>query len=457
VIKIIHGELWSEDFSQLNKLVEDFSSCMRFAFNRFQKDHNSFDEVRNLAKWKYNTLNARQVADAVMLAEQIFNRNGNKKVIFGSRKLWNYLKSGKIDKEEWNNHKNGQIYARGDKSRKGNQITRVVGEKLQITIGYHKFISYKLFIPQKFQTELQCLLASGQAYNVRLIKKDKTHYRVVIDCKTEDTKPYIGFADGAIGIDTNPDRIAVCEVSKNGNLVKSFSLVNNKLAFASENKREYEIALLVRKVIDYAMEVGKGVVFENLFFDKTFERGKRKTNRMKSNFIYRKFLSLLERKCQEYGIGYKQVNPAYTSVIGKLKYKDIYKINVHESAAFVIGRRGLGYNEKLSLRGYNHNEVKKLTLSTLRTHEGKDKVKGTGRIHSWRLWRCLKDRTKAVLTGLSSSMFGLKETNDLSQYDKLENVGETPTGEIFPQERIAGSRVKPYVGERPHSKQTRSG
>jgi hypothetical protein len=41
------------------------------------------------------------------------------------------------------------------------------------------------------------------------------------------------------------------------------------------------------------------------------------------------------------------VNPAYTSVIGRFKYMKKYGLSVHESAALVIGRRGLGYQERL--------------------------------------------------------------------------------------------------------------
>ena len=42
-----------------------------------------------------------------------------------------------------------------------------------------------------------------------------------------------------------------------------------------------------------------------------------------------------------------QVKPAYTSIIGKLKYADRMKLNSHISASYVIARRGLGYKEQL--------------------------------------------------------------------------------------------------------------
>lgn len=57
------------------------------------------------------------------------------------------------------------------------------------------------------------------------------------------------------------------------------------------------------------------------------------------------------------------------------------------------------------------------------------------------MWKQLKDNEKAVLTGLSSSMFNLEELNDssLDFLDVLENEGEIPSGKIFPLELVMGS------------------
>jgi IS605 OrfB family transposase len=92
----------------------------------------------------------------------------------------------------------------------------------------------------------------------------------------------------------------------------------------------------VKKVIGYAQERGKGIVFEDLKFDKD-KTGSRKWKRKQSNFVWKKFITLLERKCVENGIQYEKVNPAFTSIIGKYKYRWMYKTSIHESAAFVIG------------------------------------------------------------------------------------------------------------------------
>ena len=56
------------------------------------------------------------------------------------------------------------------------------------------------------------------------------------------------------------------------------------------------------------------------------------------------------RKALRRGFLVVQVNPAYSSIIGKYKYADAYGMSVHEAAAFVLARRGQGRDEHLPKR-----------------------------------------------------------------------------------------------------------
>ncbi len=51
--------------------------------------------------------------------------------------------------------------------------------------------------------------------------------------------------------------------------------------------------------------------------------------------------------CKRSGVQLIKGNPAYTSVIGKLKYAPIYKIDKDVAGAYVMARRGLGFKESL--------------------------------------------------------------------------------------------------------------
>ena len=429
MIRTIHGELWSDDFAGLNQLSADFSSAVRFSFVRFQKDHLAFNDIRNFAKLKYPTLNTRQVSDAVVVAQGLHARHKDNKVVFGGRRAWDKLQNGLISKEEWASKRDGQVYARGDRTKSGNPNLRIVGDKLRVTVGTKQFAAYKLFVPVKFRAELDRILSTGEAYNVRLIRKDANHWKVIIDYSMEAPVATIGFQGGAIGIDTNPDRIAVANVSADGNLVSSMSLVNNRLYHASQTKREYDIGCMVKQVIGIAKEQNKGIVFENLDFERDFKEYERKWNRTKSNFVWRKFITLLERKCIQNGIKFKKVNPAFTSAIGNLKYREMYGLSIHESAAYVIGRRGLGLQEKLSFYGQPRTRVKEAVLRHL---EGKKHE----HVSNWKMWKVLKDKVKkAVLTGLRGSMFNLNELGD-SLFDGSESL----SGEAFLQQLLVGSK-----------------
>jgi len=177
-------------------------------------------------------------------------------------------------------------------------------------------------------------------------------------------------------------------------------------------------------------EQNKGVVFEDLKFKKDFKPYERKWNRKKSNFVWKRFVELLERKCIEHGIEYKKVNPAFTSIIGKYKYRPRYKLTIHESAAYVIGRRGLGFNEKLSFYGCPKSRVKSKVIRTLaEKYESK-------RHHSWRLWKTLNDNVKATLTAFQLSLHNLKELC-ANICDESENL----SSETFLQELLVGSKT----------------
>ena len=56
---------------------------------------------------------------------------------------------------------------------------------------------------------------------------------------------------------------------------------------------------------------------------------------------------LAESKTFKYNVGVKFINPAYTSQTGKIKYMKQFGMSIHESAALVIGRRAMGYTDRL--------------------------------------------------------------------------------------------------------------
>ncbi|MBU8686489.1 IS200/IS605 family accessory protein TnpB-related protein [Priestia megaterium] len=155
-------------------------------------------------------------------------------------------------------------------------------------------------------------------------------------------------SDGVIGVDCNLDHFAWTDVSKDGNLLESgtfsFSL-HKKTTGQSTKILEAEAIALV----DWAVRKNKPIVMEDI--DTTLSKtgdayGNKKTNRLKSVFAYRKMAQIIESRAQKMGVAVITVNPAYTSITGKLKYMRKFGLSIHQAASYTIGRKGLGYKEK---------------------------------------------------------------------------------------------------------------
>ncbi|MGQ9631847.1 MAG: IS200/IS605 family accessory protein TnpB-related protein [bacterium] len=426
--KVIHAELFVNS-DELPRLMADWSSCVRFAYRRFREGL-TFNEVRITAKAKYLILSTRQVSDAVTEAKGKYEcTKDSNPIVFGGKKLFAKVCAGKVSAEQWRFVRDGMMYARGDRTKNGNPTLRVIrntdGYYLRVVVGNRDFRFYSLFVPHKFTETLDALLASGIAYNIRIRRKDGRRCDVTIDHEVESPQLRATFQNGCVGVDTNPDRIAICLVAPDGNRVWSRALVNARMFYGSANKTQYEVALLVKEIADLALKNGCGIAAENLKFKPKFVKGWSKSNRMKSRFIWRSFLALLERKCQEKGIEFRKVNPAFTSVQGKLKYHQMFNVSIHEAAAYVIGRRALGFNEKLSIYRLPHREARKLAVAqTMQEADDRPRRK----YHSWYLWKQLRN-----IASLTESRPSLSNPRELDgSVSNGRNCGVSPQGESCP-------------------------
>ena len=77
--------------------------------------------------------------------------------------------------------------------------------------------------------------------------------------------------------------------------------------------------------------------------------GNAKANRHASIFAYRKMETCIENQSYRRSFGVVKINPAYTSQIGKILYMRRLGISIHEAASYVIGLKGMGLRDKLTL------------------------------------------------------------------------------------------------------------
>ena len=71
---------------------------------------------------------------------------------------------------------------------------------------------------------------------------------------------------------------------------------------------------------------------------------------MLSSFSYGKIKAYFISRGYREGVEVHQVNPAYSSVIGRVKFMERYGLTVHQAAGLVLARRLLGCSERIPRR-----------------------------------------------------------------------------------------------------------
>ena len=199
-----------------------------------------------------------------------------------------------------------------------------------------------------------------------------------------------------------------------GQLVSSFSL-----DFDIYNKTSGQITKIIEteaiELVNIALNRNKPIAIEKL--DTTTSKasnryGNKKANFKMSMFAYNKMISAIKSRAEKMGIAVFEVNPAYTSQIGKMKYMKRFGISIHEAASFVIARRAMGFKEKLPP-----------VLSSLLP----EKIVGT---HHWVQWKYVTKMLKEIRT----HSFYLSELFDIDKF-RL-------TGELFLPGSLSDLEVK---------------
>jgi len=153
---------------------------------------------------------------------------------------------------------------------------------------------------------------------------------------------------GGIGIDMNPLSIGWAYIDPEGNLK-----THGQIPLQTGLPNGQQQAIIVRACLELAALATKyqcPIVCEDLDFtnkkEQLRERG-RKYARMLSHWAYSEFFKLLNYILSNRGIELITVNPAYSSIIGLVKYLRMYGMASDEAAALVIARRGMRLSEKI--------------------------------------------------------------------------------------------------------------
>jgi IS605 OrfB family transposase len=365
--------LKKEDEQAVLDLMRRFSSATRFAYNRLLEGKDRKELKREDGPLcTLFSLNTRYADGAIEKAQATLDSakelgQDPRKVVFGGRKLFEQLKrkhlSGKnllALKREWKEKRQGFLYSRGDAAKKGNANLRLEpGDGalwLRVNLGNGAYVRALVQTSHPQLKALRERVYASLPYNAELTLKDGKLY-AHFTWSEALPPPVHTKANGVLGIDVNADpyHLALVVVSPDGNLVRYLTLSLEEVDSAP-NKGAKELALwkVAHQVVAVAEEHGVAIATERLKYLRKSRRGDgsgRSFRRKQHRFAYRALLEKIHSLARKRGVEVLEVNPQDTSTIGMLKYAPSLHLSKDVAAAYVIGRRALGYEEKLP-KGY---------------------------------------------------------------------------------------------------------
>jgi IS605 OrfB family transposase len=365
--------LKKEDERAVLDLMRRFSSATRYAYNRLLEGQDRKELKREDSPLcRLFGLNTRYADGAIEKAQALIALaeelgQDPHKVVFGGRKLFEQLKrrhlSGKALlalKREWKERRQGLLYSRGDSAKKGNANLRLEPKDgalwLRVNLGDGAYVRALVKTAHPQLNALRERVYASLPYNVTLQLKDGKVY-AHFSWSEELPPPVHSKENGVLGIDVNADpyHLVLAVVGKDGNLICHLTLSLEEVDRVP-NKGAKELALwkVAHRVVAVAEEHGVAIATEKLKYLRKSRRGDgsgRHFRRNQHRFAYRALLEKIHSLARKRGVEVLEVNPQDTSTIGMLKYAPQLHLSKDVAAAYIVGRRGLGFEEKLP-KGY---------------------------------------------------------------------------------------------------------
>ena len=299
---------------------------------------------------------------------------GRIRVCFGSRRRWrkqfaleaNGYSSHREWKKDWRDARSDEFFVLGSKDEKSGCQLGVA------TVRDDGKVDLRLRLPDALRERhgkylviegihfnhghaqvLAALQSCSQAISYRL-KRDRKGWRVFASVRHQPVPVVTEHRLGAIGVDVNVDHLAVSETDFSGNWLRSWSV---PLVTYGKSNRQAEALIgdVVARVVTRAREAGKPLVIENLDFSKKkdlLEGESPRRSRMLSSFAYGRIKTYFLSRGYREGVEVREVNPAFSSVIGRVSFMERYGLSVHQAAALVLARRLLGCSERMPARRF---------------------------------------------------------------------------------------------------------
>jgi len=389
----------------------------------------------------------RQMLFDRMASREKDQKNKTIRLCFGSNKLFNaqfHLKKNGFAsfedwKKAWNAKRNSEFFVLGSKDESsGNQTCRA-------RVQPNEKLSFRLRLPQALEIQYgkyielsdvsfayghEKILAAlnhpaGKALSYRF-KKDQKGWRLFVSVCQEEIESITQEGIGVIGLDLNVDHVACVETDRFGNVIskENFPWISYG---KSRNQLKANTGDLCKKIIDKAKNTKKPIVIEKLDFQEkksSLQENNKKFARLLSSFAYSLFFGFLSARAFKHGIKVHKVNPAYTSIIGRINYTKRYGLSIHLAAALCIARRYLQFSEAPCSPHVIISDGKESHVAFALPARNRTK-------HVWYFWAQVKKKIPTVLAAHYRAMKNRSLSPSIGSCDrKLPTIiGENPTRE----------------------------
>ena len=363
---------------------------------------------------------------------------------FGSRRLWrkqyaleaNGYSSHEEWRRDWREARSDEFFVLGSKDEtSGCQLcVATVQDDGKLTlrlrfpdalVGRHG--KYLIMGDIHFNHGHAQVLAALQDEDKRAVsyrfKRDRKGWRVFASVKHQPVLVVTDRRLGVIGVDINVDHLAVSETDYSGNWLRSWTV---PLVTCGKSRRQSEALVgdAVAGIVASAREAGKPLVIENLDFSKKrdlLEGESPGRSRMLSSFAYGSMKTHFLSRGYREGVEVVEVNPAFSSVIGRVLFMERYGLSVDQAAALVLARRSLGCSEGIPDR--------RVCPDGLGGHVAV-RVPARKRVkHIWTLWGAVSGQLKRALAELHRRGGRMREPPPVRAGPRFESgLGCEPVG-----------------------------
>jgi IS605 OrfB family transposase len=224
-------------------------------------------------------------------------------------------------------------------------------------------------------------------------KFDEKGWRLFASVPVMQAPIITSLKQGVIGVDINADHLAIAETDRFGNPIAKKSIPLNTYG-KNQNQTKALIGDACASLLAYSKKTGKNLVIEDLDFQKKKAELKEQARpahaRMLSSLAYNNIKCSLKSRAWREGVQVIEVNPRFTSLIGRVKFSRRYGLSIHQAAALVIGRRCLKASERVPRYLETIPDGKEGYVALSLPVRNRDK-------HVWHYWGILFRELKTVL------------------------------------------------------------